>query len=329
MERIAIDFTGPLPETTSYNRYIMVVSDYFTKFTEAYALPNITARTAAGVLVREFICRWGAPRQIHTDQGAQFESQLFQEVCALLGIEKTRTSAFRPQSDGQVERMNRTLKDMLYHYLSDKQDDWDLHLPFVLMAYRATPHGSTQLTPNLLMLGREVECPEDLVYRPPLGGQLGVGEYAQELRDRIADAHQVARDHLRKAAIHQKQNYDHRAVDPPNYQQGDTVLLVQETARKGLSTKLSSHWDGPYLVIQRIGPVNVRIRKGPRHKSKVVHVDRLKPFQGDYDPTWWTEKLETGRTPSNPQDNQTMGDPAIKRPVRRRRAPRKLGEWST
>ena len=168
MERIAIDFTGPLPETTSYNRYIMVVSDYFTKFTEAYALPNITARTAAGVLVREFICRWGAPRQIHTDQGAQFESQLFQEVCALLGIEKTRTSAFRPQSDGQVETMNRTIMDIMYHYLPDKQDYCDLHLPFVMMEYWATPHFITQPTPNLLVLGREVECPEDLVYRHPL-----------------------------------------------------------------------------------------------------------------------------------------------------------------
>ena len=105
-----------------------------------------------------------------------------------------------------------------------------------------------------------------------------MGEYAQDLRDRIADAHQVARDRLRKAAVHQKQNYDHRAVDPPNYQPGDTVLLVQETTLKGLSIKLSSHSDRPHLVIQRVDPVNVRIRKDSAINPKLyTSIDRS-PF---------------------------------------------------
>ena len=332
LERIAIDFSGPLPESVSHNRYIMVVTDYFTKYCEAYAIPDITASTAATVLVSEFICRWGVPRQIHTDQGSQFESQLFREMCELLGIDKTRTSPFRPQSDGQVERMNRTIKGMLYHYLSEKQDDWDHHLPLVMMAYRATVHESTKFTPNMLMFGREVECPEKLVFGLPPGERSEHCEYVTELRDRMVDAHHVARDSLSRAAVHQKRNYDHRSREPPPLRRGDSVLLRKESVRRGLSAKLSAYWDGPYAVVERVGPVNVKIKKGSRHPAKVVHVDRLKPFHGDYDNTW-LDRLEDRQGESVASGFKAMPTvspnqvPRSLRPARRRSAPRRFGTW--
>ena len=77
MERIAIDIMGPLPVAQDGDKYIIVVADYFTKWTEAYAIPDQTAETVAAVLVEEFICRFGTPVQIHTDQGRNFESNLF------------------------------------------------------------------------------------------------------------------------------------------------------------------------------------------------------------------------------------------------------------
>ena len=84
MDRIACDLMGPLPLSEKQNLYILVVSDYFTKFTEAYALPNMCAQTVADTIVCEWICRYGCPTVIHSDQGRQFESDLFQEVCKLL-----------------------------------------------------------------------------------------------------------------------------------------------------------------------------------------------------------------------------------------------------
>jgi len=110
MERVALDLFGPLPVTKHGNKYILVVTDYFTRWVEAYSLPNQEATTMARVLVNEWISRYGAPDVIHSDQGKNFDSRLFKEVCHLLGIHKTRTTPYHPQSDGLVERFNRTLK---------------------------------------------------------------------------------------------------------------------------------------------------------------------------------------------------------------------------
>lgn len=109
MERIALDILGPLPVTDYGNRYILVVSDYFTKWVEAFPMPDQEASTVAELLVKEVVCRFGVPLIIHSDQGRNFESAVFTEVCELLGMQKTRTTAYHPQSDGMVERFNRTL----------------------------------------------------------------------------------------------------------------------------------------------------------------------------------------------------------------------------
>ena len=134
MERIAIDILGELPLTEKGNKYIVVISDYFTKWAEALPMPNMGACTVAKILVEEVLCRFGIPQTIHSDQGRQFESNLFQEMCKLLGIEKTRRTPYHPQSDGMIERFNRTLATMLTAYVSTSQRDWDDQLPYVKMA---------------------------------------------------------------------------------------------------------------------------------------------------------------------------------------------------
>lgn len=108
MERIAIDILGPLPETPRKNKFILVVSDYFTKWLESYPIQGQEAATVAEKLVSEFICRCRVPRELHSDQRINFESKVFAEICKLLDIERTRATPLHPQSDGQVERFNRT-----------------------------------------------------------------------------------------------------------------------------------------------------------------------------------------------------------------------------
>lgn len=113
MEKIAVDLMGPMNETERFNRYILVVQDYFTKWVEAYPLPNDQAVTVAEVIVGEWVCCYGAPLTLHSDQCTNFESEVFKTMCKLLDIEKTGTTTFRPQSDGQVERFNETLQKIL------------------------------------------------------------------------------------------------------------------------------------------------------------------------------------------------------------------------
>lgn len=156
MERIAADILGELPETENGNRYILVVSDYFSKWTESFAMPNMEAVTVANLIVEQVVARFGVPSYLHSDQGRQFESKLFSEMCRLLNIKKTRTTPYHPQSDGQVERFNKTLETMLSAYVNDHHKDWDKHLPYVMMAYRSAEHETTGYTPNYLMFGREV-----------------------------------------------------------------------------------------------------------------------------------------------------------------------------
>ena len=302
MERIAIDVMGPLPLSEMGNKYVLVISDYFSKWTEAYAMPNQEAETVARIVVQEFVVRFGIPRQLHTDQGTNFESRLFREMCKILDIDKTRTTPLRPQSDGMVERFNRTLEAMLSMFVDLRQTDWDYYLPLVMMAYRSSVHESTGFTPNEMMLGREVLLPVDLLFGGHEPEEKGndTTEYAQRLREAIHRVHQFAREHLKISTERQKKNYDHRLGNQTKYKTGDAVWLHNPQRKKGLCPKLQRTFEGPYLVTKQISDVIYRIQRGPRAKPKVVHHDRLKPYCGQEVSDWLVPDSEPANEPTPP-----------------------------
>ena len=215
MQRIAMDIVGPLPETEHQNKYILVISDYFTKWTEAYAIRNREAKTIADELVKNFICRFGAPDYIHTNQGRNFESSLISEICKLLGIKKTRTTPYHPQSDGMVESFNRTLLNMLGIACNDLQETWDVQLPFLMMAYCTSVQESTGKTPFSLMFGREARLPVDIMFGRTPDQSKSVNEYASTLRDRLETSFECVRDKLKLVQLKQKYLYDRRVRGEP------------------------------------------------------------------------------------------------------------------
>jgi hypothetical protein len=276
MERVSLDTIGPLPVTTRGNKIILVVVENKTRWVEAIPLPDQTAQTVAHAFVTEVVCRFGTPRQVHTDQGKCFEAALFKEMCQLLDIDKTRTTAYWPRSNGLVERVNRTIEVMMCHYVSDNQDDWDVKLPLLMMAYRSTPHRSTGLTPNKLMLGREIELPIDLAYGQPQDEKkVTPVEYAALLRDAMQEAHEQARASLRKSTERQKKDYDHRA-ERSGFQIGSEVYYYKPTRQVGKFPKFVYQRLGPYRVTERINMVLYKIRRTPRSREIVVHIDKLR-----------------------------------------------------
>ena len=159
MEKVHIDILGPLPVTRRQNVYVLMIVDQFTKWVEAVPLPNQKAEVVARGMLENFITRMGCPTEIVTDQGANFQSELFTELCNLLEIAKKRTTPYHPSANGQVERMNRTVMQMLSCVTKNDQNTWDEKLPFIMGAIRSTVNSSTGFTPNKLMLGREVGTP--------------------------------------------------------------------------------------------------------------------------------------------------------------------------
>lgn len=282
MERVAIDIAGPFPETEDGNKYILVAMDYFSKWVEAYAIPNQEAATVADVLVKEMFCRFGIPLELHSDQGRNFESSLFQNLCELLGIKKTRTTALHPQSDGMVERMNRTVGKYLAKVVSDHQRDWDRYLHLFTMAYRSSVQESTGETPACIMFGREVRLPCDLEFGCKPGVEIAGEDYVSRLKGRLHYVHERVRRNLQIASDRMKTRYDTKAAEG-GYEVGDLVWLFNPQRRRGLSPKLQKNWEGPYKVVKRINDVVYRIQKLPRGKKRVVHVNRLARYEADHD----------------------------------------------
>ncbi|KAI4872035.1 hypothetical protein NFI96_006518 [Prochilodus magdalenae] len=256
MERVAVDILGPFPRSDKGNRYVLVAMDYFTKWPESYAIPDQEAETVADALVEGMFSRFVAAEVIHSDQGRNFESGVFSAMCERLGIQKTRTTPLHPQSDGLVERFNRTLAKQLAILTAEHQPDWD---PLVLMAYRSAVQDSTSCTPALLMLGRELRTLAEIVFgKPPDTPAVPPGpEYARRLQDRMESAHAFARDQLQKAGIRQKRNYDIKAKGK-DFRAGDLVWVYSPNRKKGRCPKLDCHWVGPCEVLEKLGETSAQ-----------------------------------------------------------------------
>ena len=184
-QRIMVDFFGPLPMSGRGNRYILVFMDQFSKWVECFATPDCTAETVSKYLIEEIVCRYGVPYEIHSDQGRVFVSQLITQLCAKLNIHKTRTTPYRPQSDGQVERFMQFLGRNLAKLTAGDQKNWDEMMPWVAFAYRSTVHAATECCPSEIFLGRNLRLPVDILTGKRPEGTNYPCENLQQLDQRI------------------------------------------------------------------------------------------------------------------------------------------------
>ena len=211
--RVAMDIVGPLPRTTSGKRYILVLCDYATRYPEAVAVKTIDTECIAEELVQIF-ARVGIPEEILTDQGSNFTSQLLFEIYQLLHVHPIRTSPYHPQTDGLVERFNKTLKAMLRKIAADDIKNWDKWLPFLLFAYQEVPQASTGFAPFELLYGRAVRGPLDIVkesWKETKRVKENVVSYVLGVQDKLGKMSSLAAENLQRAQKQQKMWYDGNA----------------------------------------------------------------------------------------------------------------------
>ena len=286
-ERWYIDLTGPHPRSDRGHVYILTCIDSFTKWAEAFPLRNKEAETIAKVLVEQVFTRFGVPLSILSDQGKEVDGKVMQEVCRLFGIEKLRTSAYKP-STNIVERFHRTLNSVLAKIVSSHQKDWDCRLPFAMAAYRASRHDSTGYSPNFLTFGREVYGAVDILYGSPDETDLPTIDYEDfvaQARSRMTASYAEVRETLRRSAERNKRYYDCK-VKPARFAVGQWVYYFNPRKLAGKQMKWIRQYVGPYLVVRTPSALTVQIQKGPNAKPFVVHIDKVKPFTGT-PPTSW------------------------------------------
>ena len=251
MDRVGIDISGPWPSTSGGNRYILAITDYFSKWLELEAMPDKTAMSVAKCLHR-FVSRYGVMVRLHSDRGKEFTASVIQHLCKLLGVEQTFTSGHAPWSNAQVERGNRTVRAMLQALTRQYRLEWDECLSYAMQAYNGTVHASTGYTPHLLMHSRceDPRQPLDLLLTDPKRTLLErdvscYSEYIEEQRSRAQEIHGLVREHLGKAAKLQSRMYERAGLRPHEYAVGSEVWYYYPAR---VTNKLGSPWMGPYPV---------------------------------------------------------------------------------
>ena len=276
-ERVNVDFCGPFGDRESRVRYILVMCDTFTKFTVAIPTKDMTAQTAVNVFVERWINILGAPYEIHSDRGASFTAATWREFCEKMGIRRTTTTSYRPQANGQVERANRSILEMLRAMVTDVLD-WDEAVSHICAAYNYTPHAAHGYSPYYLMFGRHPFSVLDVILPTELNGPAKpISESVRLNAERTEKAHSIAREKLKAAAEVSRRYYNrgHR-VHVVEYEVGERAWLKIEQIRE--LGKLTDKFQGPYYVITKWESGTYRIARAEGEPPKIVHHDRMRKY---------------------------------------------------
>lgn len=279
LELVCVDYLKLEKSKGGYEN-VLVITDHFTRYAQAIATRNQTAKTTAEALFNHFIVHYGIPLRLHSDQGANFESKIIQELCHILGINKSRTTPYHPMGNGLTERFNRTLIKMLGTLENSQKQDWKSHISSLVHAYNSMKQETTGQSPFFLMFGREARLPIDLLFRTEEQNQPeNLNAYIKSLKSKLEQSYNLAKKSIQISQEKQKKNYDIKARGAV-IQPGDKVL-VKIVAFDG-PHKLSDKWEeDPYIVISQPNkdiPVYIVKKENNFSKSRTLHRNLLLPI---------------------------------------------------
>ncbi|KAJ9509668.1 hypothetical protein QJQ45_011337 [Haematococcus lacustris] len=284
-EHVSLDLITQLPVTTSGHDAIVVFVDKLTKM--MHAIPtttSVTASTLARIFFDHVFRLHGLPKVIVSDRDPRFTSTFWQELFKLTGTHLNMSTANHPQTDGQTERANRTLEDMLRNYVSPHHDDWDQHLTAAEFAYNASVQASTGYSPFRLNSGQEPHTP--LTLTVPSSAVQGNSESASAFLQRMASDIASATHHLVKAQERQT-TYANKKRRDHTFKVGDMVYLAHSffahtqpanATAENATRKFSPRLHGPFKVLEVVTPVALKLQFPPAWSTMhpVVHVSHIK-----------------------------------------------------
>ena len=270
LELVHMDYLSLEPSKGNIEN-VLVITDHFTRYALAYPSKTQTAQATARILWDNFICHYGFPEKFISDKDRNFESDLIKELCKIAGVKKVYTTPYHRQGNGQCERFNSTLCNMLGTLSEEEKSDWKSHLGCMTHAYNCTKHASTTYSPYYLMFGRHPRLPIDIEFglnKPNCSDNSSKSRYIQKLRRKLNYAFQKASKYSDQQAKKYKQNYD-KSVKGPQLHENDLVL-VKIAAHKGRH-KLQDKWQPEeYVVIEQ------PIAGTPVYKVKPVNGDNVR-----------------------------------------------------
>lgn len=282
-EVVSIDLFGPLPEAKTGHKWIFIVEDTATRWTELFALQSATAEDCAKVLISEILLRYGIPRRIISDNGVQFVSAIMQKVCFCFDIKQNLVPFYHPEAN-PVERKNRDLKTQLAILVKNDHTSWYEFLPAVRFALNSTRCSSTEQTPAYLTFGRELRCLADIKHDFRTIVQEDnfvpvITPYLQKLGnifDQVRDIHEKAQDQRKKYADKSRRVND-------KFEPGDLVLVQtpsHSNASKNITSKFCPRRDGPYCVKYQKSPSTYVVESLEGSFVGNYHVSVLHPYNG-------------------------------------------------
>lgn len=259
-EHVHIDIVGPLPPSKG-NVYILTVIDRFTRWPEAYTMPDMTAGTVAKTFYSEYITRFGTPLRLTSDQGTQFESRLFKELMRFLGTHRIRTTSYHPQANGMVERLHRKIKESLM--ARENTLNWSEELPTVLYGLRTTFKDDINCCPAELVYGQTIRVPGEMFVPEETNNSLDPSTVVENLRRS-----------MQKLIPKEPRHTSPKSHIPKGLETCEYVFIRVDKVRTGLTPP----FDGPFKVIRKLRKQFVVDVNG---KSTTVSIDRLKPVFKD------------------------------------------------
>uniref|UniRef100_A0A3B3RLD9 Gypsy retrotransposon integrase-like protein 1 n=1 Tax=Paramormyrops kingsleyae TaxID=1676925 RepID=A0A3B3RLD9_9TELE len=274
LEVVAVDYTT-LERSTDGRENVLVMTDVFTKFSQAVATRDQKADTTAKVILKEWFLRYGVPERLHSDQGRNFESAVIAELCKLYGVKKTRTTPHHPQGNPQCERFNRTLHDLLRTLPSEKKRRWPEHLPELVYAYNATPHSTTGYSPYYLLFGVQPHLPIDAL----LGQEQVMDDGSDWLavhQERLQSAHARAREYAERKATERVAQQRERVYCPP-VEVGQLVYLRYRPPGRN---KIQDAWAATVYKVVDVQGATYAVEPLEGGQLKRVHRSNLRPCVG-------------------------------------------------